>query len=71
MLYSDQSARRGGSIYITTAPCLGCAKAIANSGLNKVFWNHTPEKEHRSPMESARFLERCGLWVFEMTEEEA
>ena len=61
LLYSDATVRRGGTIFITTAPCLGCAKAIANSGLSRVVWNFAPEKEHRSPAESRDFLEYCGL----------
>lgn len=61
LLYSDFSLRKGGTIYITTAPCLTCAKAIANSGLAKAVWRDTPEKPHRDPRQSQEFLEICGI----------
>lgn len=66
LLYSDFTERKGGTIYITTAPCLICAKAIANSGLSTVVWKKTETKPHRDPKESRRFLEVCGLTVKEI-----
>lgn len=38
LLYADRSDIRGGTMYITAAPCWDCAKAIANSGLSSVVW---------------------------------
>ena len=66
LLYSDYSARQGGTLYITTAPCIICSKAIANSGISRVVWRKTETKPHRDPRESKRFLRVCGLTVKEI-----
>ena len=36
LLYSSPEEREGATIYITGAPCFGCAKLIANSGISEV-----------------------------------
>ncbi len=36
LLFSGPDERRGGLLYCTGAPCFGCAKLIANSGLVEV-----------------------------------
>jgi len=66
LLWSSRQERLGGRIYITTAPCMSCAKAIANSGLAEVIWNTTEEKPHRSPREVQEFLWDCGLGAGEI-----
>lgn len=40
--FTDPHARRGGTIYITDAPCDECAKHLAGSGLARVVW---PERQ--------------------------
>jgi dCMP deaminase len=45
LLHADRSRVEGGTIYVTARPCFGCAKLIANSGLNGVVW----PGEHTSP----------------------
>lgn len=59
----DRSVREGGTIYITSAICAGCAKLVANSGLKRVVialddMNNFP---HRNAMESYEFLRKCGV----------
>lgn len=61
LLWSSRQERLGGTIYITTAPCMTCAKAIANSGLTLVVWIKTEEKPHRSPEDVKQFLSKCGI----------
>jgi len=63
LLYSDRSLRAGGTIYVSSVPCLNCAKALANSGLRRVVYDMTDkhERPHRSPDAALAFLERCGI----------
>jgi dCMP deaminase len=67
LLWSSRQERLGGTIYITTAPCMSCAKAIANSGLAMAVWTKTEEKPHRSPQEVKDFLELCGIGYGEVS----
>lgn len=63
LIRSDYSRRRGGTIYVTSHPCWGCAKLIANSGLRRVVVQPDAMHLHRDPMASYRFLLECGLDV--------
>jgi dCMP deaminase len=38
LLRADRTRIGGGAFYVSSVPCLACAKAIANSGVHKVFW---------------------------------
>lgn len=38
LLYADRSKIEGGTMYITDAPCVGCLKVLANSGLARAAW---------------------------------
>lgn len=38
LLYADRSKTEGGTMYITDAPCFGCRKVLANSGLARAVW---------------------------------
>lgn len=59
----DRSVREGGTIYVTSAVCLPCAKVVANSGLARVVITHSTDAAHRDPARSVEFLRRCGLEV--------
>lgn len=60
VLFASPEERDGASLYCTGAPCFGCAKLIANSGVAEVVaaggrydgWDHTRE-----------FLQRSGVRV--------
>lgn len=43
LMYSDFTARQGGTIVVNGTPCWGCAKLIAGSGLARLvcFYDHT------------------------------
>ena len=38
LLYSDSTRRMDGTLYVTRAPCWGCSKIIANSGIQSVVF---------------------------------
>lgn len=60
----DRSQREGGTIYVTSAICYGCAKLIANSGLKRVVViDNDKLVEHRNSDRSYELLRRCGLIV--------
>lgn len=63
LLMSDRSERLGGTIYVTSHLCFGCAKLIANSGLHEVYVETDRTDEHRNPWASYAFLLDCGLEV--------
>lgn len=63
LMKSDYTARLGGTIYITSHPCWGCAKLIANSGLARVVVQSDASHVHRNPLASYNFLLECGLEV--------
>jgi len=47
---------QGGEIYITSGPCLNCAKAIINAGITKVwYWEGYPDEI------STQFLADAGV----------
>jgi len=62
LMKADRELCLGGTIYTTGDVCSGCAKLIANSGLETVVVL-SDAAEHRSPAEVYAFLERCGITV--------
>lgn len=65
LLLSDRSAREGGSMYVTSCPCWGCAKAVANSGLHDLWIVDADLEatEYRDPAASLHLLRQSGLIV--------
>jgi len=63
LLYVDRSSIDGGTIYITNAPCMQCAKMISNSGIAKVVCRITAADMHRKPHEAVGYLRFCGIEV--------
>jgi deoxycytidylate deaminase len=61
LITSDRSLRVGGTIYVTSDVCMGCAKLIANSGLTKVYVAAKRYDKHRNPQASYDFLLSCGV----------
>lgn len=67
----DRSQREGGTIYITGHVCYGCAKLVANSGLNRVVVRHRTGFEYRAPTRSYQFLADClGLGAVTIYDEQ-
>ena len=64
LMMSDRSLRSGGTIYVTSHICIGCAKLIANSGLHYVRVGASIAHDHRRSVESYEFMRKCGLEVY-------
>lgn len=64
LLFADRSQCTGGTLIVTSAPCMGCAKAIANSGIARVIarvdWINDA---HRKPDLAIKLLLESGLTV--------
>ena len=58
-LAGSNESGRGAHMYITHAPCIGCAKQIYSAGITKVYFN----KPYRNE-EGIEFLHKCGIEVF-------
>lgn len=69
LITSDRTLRAGGTIYVTSHICHGCAKLVANSGLLVARVETGAEHAHRSSAESYNFLVQCGLTVIVNGEE--
>ena len=66
LLYCDRDQARGGTLYVTKSPCMGCCKAIAAAGIKRVVWPVAGrrEDEERGRV-AAEFLAQCGITVAE------
>ena len=63
LMFCDRREREGGTLYVTSAICVSCAKLVANSGLGKVWVRVTEADAHREPKKGIRLLEDSALWV--------
>lgn len=63
LLYVDRSKVEGGTIYVTGACCMSCAKLISNSGISKVVMKVRDVDLHRNPEEVVDYLVKCGIFV--------
>ena len=63
LLYVDRSAVEGGTIYVTGAPCMQCAKLISNSGITRVVARIKETDSHRNPEIVLDYLDKCGILV--------
>jgi dCMP deaminase len=63
LLYVDRSRVEGGTIYITSASCMQCAKLISNSGLRRAVIVIRDIDAHRNPQQVVEYLEKCGVEV--------
>jgi dCMP deaminase len=60
LLFSSPEEREGASLYCTGAPCFGCAKLIANSGVSEVV---ASGGRYEGWQQVRDFLLRCGVRV--------
>ena len=65
---ADYTQMLGSMIYVTTSCCKGCAKIVANSGIERVVYRAVDDgsDSYRNPTETEQFLESCGLTVTRM-----
>lgn len=66
LMMSDRSLRIGGMIYISSHPCMPCAKLISNSGLTGVFVGHDGAHEYRRDGGVYGYLMNLGIRVWEV-----
>lgn len=63
LLYGDHTFYKGGTIYVSSATCFGCAKLVANSGIAKLVHRVREHEAFRDPERTEKFLRLCGLDV--------
>lgn len=63
LMFSDRIRRVGGTIYVSSGTCGGCAKLVANSGLVRAVYGGLGGKVHRDSERWYGFLRDCGLRV--------
>lgn len=61
LMYVDRSSVEGGTIYITSPPCMQCAKLISNSGIQRVVCYVNDYDLHRNPQQAIDYLISCGI----------
>lgn len=64
LMVCDRRDRECGTIYLTSHPCMSCAKLIANSGLETLVVKPMSLAAHREPQRVYDFLEKCGITVY-------
>jgi dCMP deaminase len=70
LLFADRSLLEGGTIFVSSPPCFGCAKLIANSGLVQVVARIGENDRHTDNEANTKFLESCGIKVTTIPEGE-
>lgn len=63
LIRSDHNRIKGGTIYVSRAMCVNCAKEVANSGVSRVVQYVTELDLHRNPREVVVFLRKAKLRV--------
>jgi dCMP deaminase len=63
LLYVDRSRVEGGTVYITDAACIQCAKLISNSGISRVVMRVSTIAAHRNPEATIEYFAKCGIAV--------
>lgn len=63
LLYVDRSRVEGGTVYITDAACIQCAKLISNSGISRVVMRVSTIAAHRNPEATIEYFAKCGIDV--------
>lgn len=63
LLYVDRDDVEDGTIYVTGACCMQCAKLISNSGIARVVMQIRDIDVHRKPEEVVAYLIKCSIDV--------
>jgi dCMP deaminase len=61
LVFADHKCLIGGTAYVTSCPCFGCAKNLSNSGLIRVVYRITEADRDREPQRTAEFFATCGI----------
>jgi deoxycytidylate deaminase len=54
---------QGGTIYVTHASCINCAKLVGNSGIVRLVHRVTEADAHRQPQQVEEYLRTIGVEV--------
>lgn len=65
LMYVDRSRVEGGTLYVNSSMCMNCAKAVSNSGLNRVVLLKTKNDAHRDPEDVIEYLRKCSVEVLQ------
>jgi dCMP deaminase len=68
LLYVDRSKSTNATVYVTSPPCMQCAKLISNSGASRVVCRIGEQDMHRRPETVLEYLKKCGIEVVIMKE---
>lgn len=63
LLFCDRKDRERGTMYVTRACCIDCAKLVANSGLRRVVMIETDDDVHREPWRGQTFMREAKVEV--------
>lgn len=63
LMMSDRTARLGGSIYVTSFPCVSCLKLISNSGLKSIYIGVDGAHEYRYRESDYETVRRLGFAI--------
>ena len=60
-LAGSHESGKGAEMYITHAPCIGCAKQIYGAGISSVYY-----KNEYKLTDGIEFLKKCGVGVYKI-----
>jgi dCMP deaminase len=60
---ADFTQIQGGTIYVTHASCINCAKLVGNSGIKRLVHRVTAADAHRQPEKVEAYLQKIGIEV--------
>lgn len=63
LLYGDATLYRGGTIYVSSSTCYGCAKLVANSGIKTLIHRVDLSLTHRDPELTEKLLRESNVEV--------
>lgn len=63
LMHADLRELEGGTAYITSGPCLTCAKNLANSGVSRVVYRIAEVDRDRQPELTTAYFHACGIEV--------
>jgi len=63
LIRADFTQIQRGTIYVSHASCISCAKSIANSGIARLVHRVGPGDAHRDPERVERYLRQVGISV--------
>lgn len=63
LLWSDRTARQGGTLIVNGPPCFDCAKLIASSGVTRVVY--TPDPAYADWSQIHTFLASAGVFAIQ------